>query len=172
MLKNLYFVIRPVLLRYSFKFRKWIFFIVPLGHFIKIFLFLFPFVEPWCIHIIFKFELHERCSLPSLNLMPLFSFHLRRWLLPSSYLSRSLLKSQQSKQTEINHFLGVWREVGEKKKEPTHIEEGTLPRASWALCISNFIPKLSIIFLTEKEPEALTLGCVWSPRARSLQSSN
>ena len=77
---------------------------------------------------------------------------------------------------EINHLLGVGRQVKGKKKEPTHVEEGTLPRASWALCISNFILKreheMDIIFLTDKEPEALTLGCILSPRARSLQPSN
>lgn len=47
---------------------------------------------------------------------------------------------------------------------PTHVEEGALPRASWALCIFNFVLKreheMDIIFLTDKEPEALTLGFI------------
>lgn len=39
------------------------FFIPPLGHFRKIFLFLFPFVELWYMQIIFfKSELYERFS--------------------------------------------------------------------------------------------------------------
>lgn len=64
---------------------------------------------------------------------------------------------------EINHLLGVGREVS-GGGEPTHVEEGALPRASRALCIFNFVLKreheMDIIFLTDKEPEALTLGCI------------
>ena len=84
----------------------------------------------------------------------------------TKFLSVQVTSEITAKQTNGNQSSPRGGEAGEgeKKKEPTHVEEGALPRASWALCISNFILKreheMDIIFLTDKEPEALTLGCI------------